>query len=92
VPWRRSFTGVAIARAVALVGVLGAGCYDVPMPDCGFACGPSEACPDGYTCGTGDQVCHRDGSLPTMVCSAATGSDGGSRPIDAGADAAPDAP
>lgn len=62
------------------------GCYDVPRPPCGFRCGPSEACPEDYTCDPSDGRCHLNGSSPQLVCAT----------VDAGvgepADAAPDAP
>ena len=68
-----------------LRGILGAGlfaalagCYSPPEPDCGFTCGPSNACPADYTCAS-DHICHRDGFEGT--CPART--------ADAGADAAP---
>jgi hypothetical protein len=72
---------VAGFAAVVAIGQI-AGCYDVPMPPCGFVCGPGGACPDGYTCAA-DEVCHRDGSPPSLVC---TPPDAGS-PTDAAVDA-----
>ena len=65
----------------AVVALLvGAGCYDVPTPDCGFACGPAEACPADYTCSALDNRCHRDGAAPDLVCPAATPIDPGAAP------------
>ena len=65
----------------AVVALLvGAGCYDVPTPDCGFACGPAEACPADYTCSPIDNRCHRDGAAPDLVCPAATPVDPGAAP------------
>jgi hypothetical protein len=58
--------GVGLALLVALSRVI-AGCYEVPEPDCGFACGPSGACPDGYLCAS-ELRCHRIGTPPTLVC------------------------
>jgi hypothetical protein len=60
--------GVAIALIVALAGMIVAACYEVPKPDCGFACGPDDACPESYTC-AGDRRCHRIGAPATLVCS-----------------------
>lgn len=69
---------------VMLRGILGAGlcaalagCYNPPEPDCGFTCGPSNACPTDYTCAS-DHICHRDGFAGT--CPART--------VDASTDAA----
>jgi hypothetical protein len=54
-------TRILIAFAVL------AGCYSKPEPDCGFACGPGDSCPDGYTCAR-DHQCHRNGASSTLVC------------------------
>jgi len=64
-----------------LRGILGAGlcaalaaCYSPPEPDCGFTCGPSNACPADYTCAS-DHICHRDGfdgTCPARTADAAT--------------------
>ena len=59
--------GVAAALLVGAAGAIVASCYDVPEPDCGFICGPSEACPNDYTCAD-DHYCHRVGALPGLVC------------------------
>lgn len=59
-----------LGAVVALL--VGAGCYDVPTPDCGFACGPAAACPADYTCSAIDNRCHRVGAAPDLVCPAAT--------------------
>jgi hypothetical protein len=62
--------GVAVTALGLRIGLVGAAaCYDIPMPDCGFTCGPSADCPDGYTCAA-DKICHRNGTLPTHVCNA----------------------
>jgi hypothetical protein len=44
-----------------------AGCYSPPEPDCGFVCGPGDACPADYTCAT-DHHCHRDGAPASLTC------------------------
>jgi hypothetical protein len=64
-----------------------AACYDVPAPDCGFVCGPNNACPDGYSCGSA-QRCRRVDAPLTVVCSASDIDAGprGSRPSDASID------
>jgi hypothetical protein len=68
---------------VALAASLLVGCYDVPKPACGFACGPNGECPADYTCNAADGQCHLNGSSPSLVCGM----------IDAGAgDDAIDAP
>lgn len=60
---------LAFAGFVALASVLGqvTGCYDVPSPACGFACGPGDACPDGYRC-AGDRYCHRNDAPADLAC------------------------
>jgi hypothetical protein len=78
--------GVAIALAAVGSGALVVACYDVPRPDCGFQCGPSAECPDGYVCGS-DQRCHRVGAPSTLVCDTVDAA----VPIDAMLDAARDA-
>lgn len=45
------------------------GCYDLPKPECGFACGPAGACPSSYSCNSAVNRCELDGSTPT--CEAA---------------------
>jgi hypothetical protein len=72
--------GVGLALVVALSRAV-AGCYELPEPDCGFACGPNGACPDGYRCG-GEQRCHRIGAPATLMCVP---------PADAGVDGQGDA-
>jgi hypothetical protein len=67
--------GVALALLVGFAAIAPS-CYDVPAPDCGFVCGPADACPDGYTCAN-DHRCHRNGAPADLMCS----------PPDAGADA-----
>ena len=70
----------------ALSGVIVA-CYTVPRPDCGFVCGPGNACPDGYTCAD-DHRCHRIGAPPDLMCATVDAP----LPIDAAVDAPDDAP
>jgi hypothetical protein len=80
--------GVATALLVAVTGAIVAACYEVPTPDCGFLCGPDNACPDTYTCAS-DRHCHRIGAPANLVCSTP---DGGAPSTDASAiDAAIDA-
>ena len=68
---------LAILVAVGTIGALGAGCYDVPRPACGFVCGPGGACPAAYTCNTADNRCRLDGTPPDLACPS----------VDAGVDA-----
>jgi hypothetical protein len=86
VPRRLVFLGIAIALLAVCSGAIVAACYDVPRPDCGFQCGPSEQCPDGYVCGS-DQRCHRIGAPSTLVCDPLDAA----VPVDAMIDAARDA-
>jgi hypothetical protein len=51
---------------VGIIAALAA-CYSPPEPDCGFACGPSGACPADYTCAA-DHVCHRNGAAAGLTC------------------------
>jgi hypothetical protein len=78
----------------ALLSLALLGCYDVPRPECGFRCGPSEACPEDYTCNGADGRCHLNGSSPQLVCGTVAPLSDASRdaPTDAGVDAAADAP
>jgi hypothetical protein len=74
--------------ALALVA-----CYETPKPRCAFSCGPSEACPSGYSC-RADSWCKRDDVADGFDCGAeasdAPSSDGGSGTTsDASPDAAP---
>jgi type IV pilus assembly protein PilY1 len=55
-----------MTRTLLVVIVLG-GCYSPPEPDCGFACGPGNACPADYTCAA-DRHCHRDGAPASLMC------------------------
>jgi hypothetical protein len=75
--------GAAIGGLLVGAGAIASACYTVPTPDCGFRCGPDDACPDGYTCAA-ERFCHRNGAPATLVCA----------PIDAALpiDAAVDAP
>lgn len=70
-------------RASVLCLVAVAACYDLPTPDCGFACGPQAACPTGYACDPGDARCHRLGT--SVTCSP-----GVPEPVDAGDRTAPE--
>ncbi|HEX4418936.1 MAG TPA: hypothetical protein VH165_13585 [Kofleriaceae bacterium] len=85
--------GAAIALTVALVLALGGAvmiaCYDIPRPDCGFLCGPDNACPDDYTCAD-DHRCHRNGAPAGLICPTPDAAADG--PPDAPPDATPDAP
>jgi len=64
---RRRRFGCLTAALVAALGVSYAACYAPAEPECGFRCGPNNACPDDYAC-AGDGVCHRNGSEPSLVC------------------------
>jgi len=86
VPRRLAFLGVAIALLAVCIGAIVPACYDVPKPDCGFQCGPSGECPDGYVCGS-DQRCHRLGAPSTLVCDTLDAAP----PVDAMPDAGRDA-
>ena len=77
---------VAAAMMCALSGAIVA-CYTVPRPDCGFVCGPGNACPDGYTCAD-DHRCHRIGAPPDLMCATVDAP----LPVDAAVDAPDDAP
>lgn len=66
--------------ALAL-GIL-VGCYNVPTPDCGFACGPAGACPSSYACNATTNRCEREGAQPSCMSAA----------FDAGIDADRKAP
>jgi hypothetical protein len=68
---------------VALASLLLMACYDVPQPECGFRCGPDGACPDDYTCNTGDGRCHLDSAPPSLVCGAGVDA---AIPVDAAID------
>jgi hypothetical protein len=63
-------------------------CYDVPRPQCGFRCGPDEACPEDYTCNPSDGRCHLNSAPPSLVCATV---DAATPPSDAASDAAIDA-
>jgi hypothetical protein len=56
-----------------------AGCYRPPEPDCGFACGPGDACPADYTC-AGDHQCHRNGAPASLTCASLPDGGGDSAP------------
>lgn len=96
------FVAVGVTAALLAAAIIAA-CYDVPEPDCGFICGPSEACPSGYTCAD-DHYCHRNGAPVGLTCGAvdaappidaavtdAAADAAGDAGIDAPIDAAPDA-
>jgi hypothetical protein len=55
-----------VTRAWLVVVAL-AGCYSPPEPDCGFVCGPGDACPADYTCAS-DHHCHRNGAPAALTC------------------------
>ena len=79
--------GAAAALFVGLTGAVIVACYDLPKPDCGFVCGPDNACPSSYTCAD-DHYCHRVGAPEGPICAPPDGP----RPVDAPPDAPPDAP
>lgn len=57
-----------LARSAVIFGLCGLfACYSPPEPDCGFICGSGGSCPDDYTCAS-DNICHRNGSSPTLMC------------------------
>lgn len=70
---------VARIACLALVSGFLVGCYDIPHPECGFACGPAGACPSDYSCNAAVNRCELTGSTPS--CAAA---------LDAGMDTNPD--
>jgi hypothetical protein len=72
---------------IALSGTIAVACYTVPRPDCGFICGPGEACPDGYTCAD-DHRCHRIGAPDDLVCATVDAP----LPVDASPDGPVDGP
>jgi hypothetical protein len=48
---------VAVTAGVASAGLPLVGCFETPKPNCSFACGPGDSCPDDYACQP-DGVCH----------------------------------
>lgn len=66
-----------VVRIVCLVLAMGilAGCYNVPQPECGFACGPAGACPGDYACNMAVNRCQLMGTSPS--CAPAPGLDAG---------------
>ncbi|MBC7976532.1 MAG: hypothetical protein H7138_16285, partial [Myxococcales bacterium] len=64
---RRLALGAIAALLVGLAGAIVVACYEVPTPDCGFVCGPDNACPADYTCAD-DHYCHRNGAPADLVC------------------------
>ncbi len=85
--------GVATALLVGLGGAILTACYEVPRPECGFFCGPSDTCPDGYTCAD-DHRCHRSDTpvyLDCGVIDAAVSSNTSGQP-EPPLDGAPDGP
>jgi len=70
-----------VARIACMALALGilVGCYDIPKPECGFACGPASECPSDYTCNVAVNRCQLVGTTP--ACAAA---------VDAGTDTLPD--
>jgi hypothetical protein len=81
------YLAVAAVIMFALSGAITVACYTVPRPDCGFICGPGNACPDGYTCAD-DHRCHRIGAPDDLVCATIDAA----LPVDASPDAEVDAP
>jgi hypothetical protein len=104
---RVSLAGIA-TLLVGLTGVIVVACYDLPTPDCGFVCGPDNGCPDGYTCADDHYchrigapsalVCAGPDAAVPFDAAADGGTDAtidatlDVAPVDAGPDAAPDAP
>jgi len=68
-----------VARIACMALVLGflVGCYDLPKPECGFACGPARECPSDYTCNTAVNRCQLDGTTPTCAAALDAGMDAG---------------
>lgn len=66
-----------VARIPCLALALGVvvGCYNIPQPECGFACGPAGACPSDYSCNSAVNRCQLDGTAPS--CTAAPVMDAG---------------
>lgn len=62
-PW---YTTAVVATRVLALCLLTA-CYSTPQPDCGFVCGPTGDCPDGYQCAS-DNRCHREGTPASLIC------------------------
>lgn len=77
--------GVALALLAGMAGAIISACYDIPRPACGFVCGPSGECPDGYRCAS-EHYCHRDGASDSLVCR----SPDAALPVDAAPDGMPD--
>ncbi len=77
----------------ALLSLALLGCYDLPRPECGFRCGPNEACPEDYTCNRSDGRCHLNGSSPSLVCGTVDAAflDGPPDPLDVPPDVPADA-
>jgi len=84
------YLAVTAAMLVALAGATVA-CYSIPRPDCGFVCGPDDACPGGYTCAD-DHRCHRNGAPADLVCTTVDAPLPADAAPDAAVDAPPDAP
>lgn len=77
--------------ATCLAGLLAAGCYKTPKPECAFLCGDDSACPDDYRCAP-DGWCKRVDLAPEHVCEPGQpdASTADARALDAAApDAAP---
>ncbi len=66
-----------VARIAWLALALGflAGCYNLPQPECGFACGPAGACPSDYSCNPAVNRCQLGGTTPS--CTPALAMDAG---------------
>ena len=66
-----------VARIACLALTLGilVGCYDLPKPECGFACGPASECPSDYTCNTAVNRCQLVGTTPSCAAAVDAGTD-----------------
>jgi hypothetical protein len=74
---------LAALAAVVLFGAgVAGGCFDRPLPECAFFCGPGGECPDGYGCAA-DGWCKRQDVDPAFECPNA--------PVDAAVADAPSA-
>ena len=76
--------GLGLATLGLVATATFGGCFAPREPACAFSCGPGDACPTDYACGT-DNVCHRVDGLG--MCLIAPQNDGGPSGADAAADA-----
>ncbi|MBA3457223.1 MAG: Ig-like domain-containing protein [Deltaproteobacteria bacterium] len=51
--------------ALCLGGLVG--CYNLPQPECGFACGPAGECPSSYSCNSSVNRCELSGTTPSCT-------------------------